>query len=75
VYLDSASRQRVGVREDVRSASVATNAEREHMRMLDKQQQIADAVRSPILDELALQRQPIGIWHAAETPHFERPIV
>ena len=72
VHLDAARGQRLGGRENVRSAAVAAHAERQDVRMLDEQQQIADAARAPLLDERALQRQRVGVRHEAEPPDLER---
>ena len=60
VHLDAARRQRFGCREDVTAAAVAAHAERQHVRMFDEQQQIADAVRAALFDERALQRERLG---------------
>ena len=53
------------------AAAVAAHAEREHVRMLDEQQQIADAAGAPLLDERALQRERLGVRHEAEPADFE----
>ena len=70
VHLDAAGRQRCSRREDVTAAAIATHAKRQHVGMLDEQQQIADPVRAPLFDERPLQRERLGIAHPAETPDF-----
>ena len=54
-------RQHVVGRENVRAAAVATHAERQHVRMLDEQQHVADLPLAAIVDELLLQGQRLGV--------------
>ena len=49
--------KRVGCRENVRAAAVAAHAERQHVRMLEQQQQVVDAPGAPLFDERPLQRE------------------
>ena len=72
VHLDAARRERLRRRQDVRAAAVAADAEREDGRMLDEQQQVADAAGAPLLDQRALQRQRLGVRHEAEATDVER---
>ena len=71
VYLDAARAERVGCRENVRTAAVAPHAKRQHVRMLEQQQQVVDAPRTTVLDERPLQREGVGVWHASEPPDFD----
>ena len=71
VDLDAARVQHLGRREDVRASAVAADTERQHVRMLDEQQQVADAVRSPILDERALDLERVRVRYDAESSDFE----
>jgi hypothetical protein len=67
VNLDAALGKEIRRRKDMRSPAVAADAERQNVRMLEKNQQIADAARLPIGHERALQRERIGIRDASES--------
>jgi hypothetical protein len=41
------------------------------MRLLEKDQQIADEARLAVGDERSLQRQPLGIRHASEPTNLK----
>ena len=72
-HVDAACRERVRRRENVRASAVAAHAERQDVRMLDEEEQIADAPRAPVVHERALQRQRIGIRDQAKAPHLDGP--
>ena len=62
-YLDATrSKHRVS-RQDVRPTDFLSNTERDDRRMLDEQQKVADAIRTPILDQRALQLERLRIRH------------
>jgi hypothetical protein len=66
VNLDAARGKEIGRRQDVRPAAVAADAEREDVRMLEENQQIADAPRLPLLDERSLERKRVEVGDASE---------
>ena len=66
VHLDAARGQLGGRGEDVAAAAVAAHAKRQHVRMLDQQEQIADLAALPLFDERALERQRLGVGSAAQ---------
>src|SRR5262245_47831106 len=68
VHLDTATRERLAGGEDVGPPAVSTHAKRQDVRMFKDQQRVADASRTSILDERALQGERLGIWHAAQPP-------
>src|SRR5205807_2704998 len=65
--------QRRGIGQDVRTSAIAPHTERDDMRMLDEQQQIARAPGAPIFHERPLHRERLRIWNQAETPDLESP--
>ena len=70
VNLDAAGCQDVGAGPDVRSPAVALHAERQHMRMLDEQQDVVNPAGPPLLDELTLQRQGVGVGNESQPTHI-----
>ena len=60
VHVDAAGRQHLRRRDDVRAGAVRFYAERDDVRVLEQDQDVRDPVRFPILDECALQREPLG---------------
>ena len=72
VHLDTARSQRLGRRENMRSAAAGARTERQHVRMLEEQQQVVDAARPPVVGERTLQRQRVAIRDEPEPAHIER---
>jgi hypothetical protein len=72
VDLDAARHEVVGRGENVRAAAVAAHAERDDVRMLDEQQQIADAPLAPLLDERPLQRERLAVRQETEASDLKR---
>ena len=62
--LDARARSSSGARQQVLHAAVA--AQRDHVRMLDQQQLVGDLAPLALLRQLALQRERVGVGHAAE---------
>jgi hypothetical protein len=60
-------RQKLTAGEDVRTPAVAFDAQRQHMRVLHKQQYVVGASRSTLLNQLTLKRQRLGIRNQAGT--------
>ena len=54
-----------------RGEAVATDAERQNVRMLQEQQQVARAAALSVGDERALQRERFSVAHDPEPPHFK----
>jgi hypothetical protein len=54
-------RQKLTAGEDVRTPAVAFDAKRQHMRVLHEQEDVLDVSRSTLLDQLALERQRLGV--------------
>jgi len=50
----------------MRPPAVAADAERDHVRVLEQQQRVANRPRAPLVDKRALQRERLGIRHEAE---------
>jgi hypothetical protein len=71
VNVDAARGQRLAGGENVRSAAVAANAERQHVRMFDEEKKVVDATGAAILDEHTLQRQRVGVRHQPEPANFK----
>ena len=63
VHIDAPSGKQIGRGENMRSAAVASDAERQDVRVLDEHQQIADAAGLPILDERTLHGERVGVPH------------
>jgi hypothetical protein len=70
-YLDAPRRELIRRGDDVRPA-VLLDADRDHVRMLQQQQGVGDAVGFAILDERALQVERVGVGNETEPPHLER---
>ena len=68
VHGDVERRQRFGRRQDMRPAAVTANAERQHVRMLDEQEDVSDSAGATFFRQLTLQCQGLCVRHAAETP-------
>jgi hypothetical protein len=51
----------------VRSSAISANADRDDMRMLDKQQQIAHVAGAALIHERPLQRERFAVRHQTET--------
>ena len=56
-HFDAARRQLIWRREDVRARRRRFDAERQHVRMLQQQQRVGNAVGASVLDQRALQSQ------------------
>ena len=65
------SKHRVS-RQDVRPTDFLSNTERDDRRMVDEQQKVADAIRTPILDQRALQLERLRIRNEAWPPDLYR---
>ena len=59
--------QKLAAGHDVRAPAIASDAQRQHMRVLHEQQDIVDVSRPALLDELALKRQRLGVRNQPET--------
>ena len=70
VNLDAAGCQDVGAGPDVRSSAVPLHAERQDMRMLDEQQDVVSPTGPPLLDELTLERQGVGVGNPSQPAHI-----
>jgi hypothetical protein len=57
----SAISQQLAAGKDVRTPAVAFDAKRQHMRVLHEQEDVLDVSRSTLLDQLALERQRLGV--------------
>ena len=68
---DPARGECFGRREDVRPPAIASGTERQHVRMLDEQQQIPNPIRLFVCDELALARQRIHVRHDTEAANLD----
>jgi hypothetical protein len=66
VHLDTARRENLRPCKDVRSATIATNAEREDMRMLDQEQEITNGTRAALFDQRTLNRERLRVRYQAE---------
>ena len=69
--VDAARSELIGRGEYVRPPAVAANAEREDVRMLEKDQQIADAASLALGDQRPLQRKRVGVGNAAKPADFK----
>ena len=58
--------------EDVRPAAVAAHSERQHVRMLDQQEDISDSTGATFFHERTLQREGLCVRHPAQ-PSDLRP--
>ena len=56
----------------MRAAAVAADAERQHVRMLDEEQEIANAAGLAILDERALHRERLSVSNNSQSAYFNR---
>jgi hypothetical protein len=61
VNLNAAGRQCLAAGEEVRPPAVAFDAEGQHMRVFDEQQDVLDAPGTPFLDEAPLERQRLAV--------------
>jgi len=73
VDLDAARGERLRRGENVRAATVAADAERQHMGMFEQQQHLVDAAGPSLLDERALQRERVSVRDALQPAHIEHP--
>ena len=71
VDVDPPLRQLVGARQNMTAPAVAADAEREHGRVLEKEQHVVDAIVLAVLDEGTLKRQPLRVGHYAEPADVE----
>ena len=58
VNSDAKRREPIAGRDDVGAPAVALHAKRNHRWVLQQQEQIGDALGSPLFDEMPLQRDP-----------------
>jgi hypothetical protein len=72
VNLDAAGCQRAGVRQDVRAAAIAFDAERQDVRVFDEKEHVARSPGAAILDERALKLERLAVPYAPETADLER---
>jgi hypothetical protein len=70
--LDAPGGQHVLGRQNVGTTAVAADAQGQHRRVLDEEQQIADVPRLALGDEGTLQRKRIGIRDQAKPADFDR---
>src|SRR5262249_18280805 len=70
VHVDSTAGQRVVGRENVRSAAVPADAERQDVWMFDEKQEIADAARPTVFPERARHLEPAAVRHQPEASNF-----
>jgi len=68
---DPPRRQLFGAGQNVTASAVAADAEREHVRVLDQEQHVVDAIVLALLDDGPLKRQPIRVRHDAEAADVE----
>ena len=66
VHLDAARGELIRGREDVGPTAVAADAERQDVRVLDEQQEVAGVAGLARRDEIALQRKRLGVRHQAK---------
>jgi hypothetical protein len=72
VHIDPVRREGFSGGEEMGAASVAANTESDDVRMLDQQQQIADAIRAAFFNERSLEGQRLRVRHQAQSPNFDR---
>lgn len=70
VDLDATSCQLILTCQDVSPATVVSNTECQNVRMLDKEQDIRDAVALTIFNERSLKRESVGVRDESQTTHF-----
>jgi len=66
--------QTCGGGKDVRASAVTFDSEGDDRGMLQQHQHVADRPGAPLLDEVALQREPVGIRHHPEPTNFQRAL-
>jgi hypothetical protein len=57
---------------DIGTRNFASNSKRDDRRVLEKEQQIRDAIRPALLDQLALERKGLLVCHQAQPSDFEQ---
>ena len=70
-HVDAERRQSIGRGQDVRTA-VFLDANGEDVRMLQEQQRIGNAIGLALVDQPALQLEPVRVGNEPEPPHLER---
>ena len=70
-HFDAARRERFRRRQDVRTSTIAPDAQGQNRRVLDQQQDIWNAIRATLFDESALQRQRFVIRYRPEPPNLQ----
>jgi len=70
--VDVARRQLCVGGEDVGAAAIAPYAERQHRRMFDKEQLVAELARAALLDQARLQVQRLAVLNQPQVLNSER---
>jgi len=72
-HVDATRLQHGRCRQNVRASAVSPYTEREHVRMLCEEEDVADATRHALFDKRSLLGQRLGIRDGSETTNLERP--
>src|SRR5262249_20063296 len=69
--VDAARREGLHGHDNVRRCAACFDAQCHNVRMFEQQQRIWNAIRTTLLDELALQREGVSVCHEAEASYLQ----